>query len=95
MWVALVAKRGVLPRGIRTPRRFEAGPDPERAATLDRERREVERHRAMGRRLTAVERDRLWIRNPFMRRWHYTFPEMIRVQAVHVRHHQRLIAEIP
>src|SRR2546426_6909287 len=65
MWVALVAKRGVLPRGIRTPRRFEAGPDPERAATLDWVRREVERHRAMGRRLTAVERDRLWIRNPF------------------------------
>ena len=60
-------------------------------ARLDQQ---VQRHREIGARLSKTERDRLWIRNPFVSRWHYTFPEMIRVQVVHVRHHARLIAEI-
>jgi len=95
LWVALLVGRSTMPRGGRTPRRFEPGADPGRAETLDRLRREVERHRAVGHLLTAAQRDRLWIQNPFVARWHYTLAEMIRAQAVHVRHHLRLIAEIP
>jgi len=94
LWVGLVVGRGVLPRGGRTPRRFEPGADPDRADTLERVRRGVEQHRAVGRLLTPGQRDRLWIPNPFVKRWHYTLVEMIRAQAVHVRHHQKLVAEI-
>ncbi|HEY2953967.1 MAG TPA: DUF1569 domain-containing protein [Candidatus Eisenbacteria bacterium] len=95
LWVSLVVGRATLPRGLRTPRRFEPGQGPERAATLERVRRELERHRAVGRPLTPAQRDRLWIRSPFVSRWHYRLPEIIRVQAVHVRHHLRQIEEIP
>jgi hypothetical protein len=94
LWVGLVVGKGKLPRGGRTPKMYEASPRPERAATIARLRREVERFRTLGKNLTAEQRDRLWAPNPFMRRWHYTFPEMLRVQAVHVRHHARLIEEI-
>lgn len=93
-WVGLVAGRGTLPRGGRTPGSFEPAPAPDRAATLARVRRETDRHRSLGERLSVDQRDRVWIRNPFLLRWHYTFPEMIRVQAVHVRHHARQILEL-
>jgi len=95
LWVTMVVKRGTLPRGGKTPRRFEAGPGPSREHTLERLRREIHRHRTLGDGLSAQQRDRLWIRNPFVSRWHYTLPEMVQVHAVHVRHHARLIAEIP
>jgi uncharacterized protein DUF1569 len=95
MWVFMVVRRGKLPRGGRTPRPFEAGPSPNRDATLGALRNGVERHRAIGSSLTLDERDRLWVPNPFHPRWHYTLPEMVRVHAVHVRHHTKLIAEIP
>ena len=94
LWVSLLVGRGTMPRGGRTPRRFEPAPDPGRKETLDRLRREVERHRAVGHLLTAAQRDRLWIPNPFLKKWHYTLVEMIRAQAVHARHHLRLIGEI-
>ena len=94
LWVGLVIGRGCLPRGGRTPRRLEAGPGPERPATLARLARGVARHRALGAGLSAEERDRLWAPNPFLPRWHYTLPEIVRMHAVHVRHHARLIAEI-
>ena len=94
LWVALVVGRGVMPRGGRTPPRFEPAADPGLAETLDRLRREVERHRAVGHLLTAAQRDRLWIPNPFVKRWHYTLAEMLRAQEVHARHHLRLIGEI-
>jgi len=34
-----------------------------------------------------------WTANPFVPRWHYTLPELVRVQTVHVRHHLRLMQE--
>ena len=94
LWVALLVGRGFMPRGGRTPRPFEppAGTDPEQ--TLDRVRRGVERHRAVGHILTAAQRDRLWIANTFMKRWHYTLVEMVRAHAVHTRHHMALMREI-
>jgi hypothetical protein len=94
LWVGLLVGRGTMPRGGRTPRRFEPAPAPGREETEGRLRRGVERHRAAGHRLTAAQRDRLWIPNPFVTRWHYMLPEMVRAQAVHARHHRKLIAEI-
>ena len=94
LWVSLLVGRGVMPRGGRTPRRFEPDEKPDLVETLDRLRREIERHRAVGHLLTAAQRERLWIPNPFVKRWHYTLVEMIRAQAVHVRHHLALIREI-
>lgn len=94
-WVGLVLGRGWLPRGGKTPKRFEASAQPDRTATLARIRREVERHRALGQTLTPAERDRLWTPNPFLPAWYYTLPEVVRMSAVHVRHHSKQIAEIP
>lgn len=95
IWVFVAVRRGKLPRGGKTPAPFEAAPAPERKETMDALVRGVERHRALGASLTADERDRLWIPNPFHPRWHYTFSEMLRVHAVHIRHHTGLIREIP
>ena len=94
LWVALVVGWGRFPRGIKTPRAFEPSPPPDPDSTLGRLRRDADRHRLIGARLSPGERDRLWVRNPFLKRWHYTLPEIIRVHAVHVRHHTRGIAEI-
>jgi hypothetical protein len=94
MWVGRVVGRGTLLRGGRTPRRLEAPARPDLPETLDGLRREIERHRAVGHILTAPQRDRLWIPNPFLPRWHYTLVEMIRANAVHVRHHLALMREI-
>jgi hypothetical protein len=95
MWVFLVVRRGKMPRGGKTPPPFEAGVAPDRDATLRALRDGLERHRRIGADLTPEERDRLWIPNPFHARWHYTFSEILRVHAVHARHHTKLIAEIP
>ena len=87
LWIWMFVQRGFLPRGGRTPRRFEPMPAPDPDATLDDLRRGVERHRAVGHLLTAAQRDRLWIPSPFVSRWHYRLVEMVRAHAVHARHH--------
>jgi hypothetical protein len=94
LWIWMFVQRGFLPRGGRTPRRFEAAPAPDPDATLDDLRRGVERHRAVGHLLTAAQRDRLWIPSPFIARWHYRLVEMVRAHAVHARHHLVQIREI-
>ena len=94
MWVFLVVRRGRMPRGGRTPAPFEAGAAPDRGATLTSLQNGLERHRAIGASLTPEERDQLWIPNPFHARWHYTFTEILRVHAVHARHHASLVGEI-
>jgi hypothetical protein len=83
-----------MPRGGRAPAVAQPGAAPERAAVTARLTGAVDRHRAAGAALAPGERDRLWIPNPFMPRWHYTLPEMVRVHAVHARHHAKLIGEI-
>jgi len=95
MWVFLVVRRGKMPRGGKTPPSFEAGAAPDRDATLQTLRGGVDRHRAIGAALSPDERDQLWIPNPFHSRWHYTFTEILRVHAVHARHHGKMIREIP
>lgn len=93
LWVWLFVGRGVLPRGARTPRRYEPPAGPALAETLAQLRRQVERHRAVGHLLTAGQRDRLWIASPFITRWHYGLGEMVRAHAVHARHHLALMRE--
>jgi hypothetical protein len=95
MWVFLVVRRSKMPRGGKTPPPFEAGAAPDRDATLRSLQEGVERHRALGAGMSPAERDQLWIPNPFHSRWHYTFSEILRVHAVHARHHGTLIREIP
>ena len=94
LFVGLVAGRGYMPRGGKTANWAVPPERPERGTTLVALRLGAERHRAVGERLDASERDRLWIVNPFMARWHYRLPEMVRVHAVHARHHAKQIAEI-
>ena len=66
------------------------------ALTLAALRRDAGRLRSLGERLTAAERDCLWIWNPdFVTTWHYRLPEAVRIHAVHARHHARGIAAIP
>ena len=94
LWVHLVIAPGRLPRGGKTAPRFVPEALPDREATLTGLHREAARHRTLVRDLTLVERERLWIPNPFLPRWYYTLPEILRVHAVHARHHAKLIAEI-
>src|SRR5262245_27629224 len=94
LWVWTFVHRGFIPRGARTPRRYEPASRPDLAETLDQLRREAGRHRVVGHRLTADQRDRLWIVSPFITRWHYGLGEMVRAHAVHARHHLALMREI-
>lgn len=94
MFVIMVVNLGKFPRGARAPKVIVPAAHPDRPEVLASLPREVERHRALGAGLSAADRDRLWIRNPFMKGWHYTFPEVLRMQAVHVRHHARQVWEI-
>jgi hypothetical protein len=93
LWVSLLFG-GWMPRGLPTARFAYPGDQPERAAVLTRGMQALAAHREIGDRLSPEERDRLWIRNPFHPEWHYKLPEMVRVHAVHARHHARQVAEI-
>ena len=92
--VMMLAERGHTPRGARASRTSFPTERPEVGPVLDALTRDAERHRLVGGRLDAAQRDRLWIANPFRPAWHYRLPEMVRVHAVHARHHRRLIEEI-
>lgn len=89
MFVALVIKRGMMPRGgpAISPTLPSSLPELPRTVARLRGATELYRHPALG--LDAAALDRLWIRNPFVPRlsWHYSLPEAIRIQTVHVRHH--------
>lgn len=92
--VKMLAEKGVMPRGAKTVPSAYPPEQPSQAATLDAMRRDAERHRVIGARLAAAERDRLWIANPIRSVWHYRLPEMMRVHALHARHHRKLVEEI-
>lgn len=94
LFVGYVVGTGRFPRGAKSPRAFWPTAAPDQTEVLERINCEAARHRAIGERLAPEERDRLWIPNPFLRRWHYAFPEVLRMQAVHARHHAKQIAEI-
>ena len=85
---------GMMPRGAKAPKPTLPSGHPDREAVLEQITRELERHRAIGAALSPSERDRLWVPNPFRPRWHYRYPEMLRMHGVHARHHARQIEEI-
>jgi hypothetical protein len=95
LFVAAVVARGRLPRGGKTAPAFAAPAQPDPAELGERLRRDVERHRRLGESLSAAQRDALWIPNPFRPQWHYTLPETLRMQAVHVRHHAQSTMTTP
>ena len=94
LFVTIVLGSGWLPRGGRAPRTIHPRPRPTRDEVLSAFEREIARCRAIGERLSEPERDRLWVPNPFLPRWRYTFHEIPRVHAVHLRHHLRQIEEL-
>ena len=82
------------PKGGKAIRETRPAPRPEPGEALERLRNNAARHRAVAAKLTPEQRDRLWFWNPFIRLpWHYTFPEVIRVQANHARLHAAGVKE--
>lgn len=94
LMVKMLAENGAMPRGAKTVPSAYPPERPAAAATLDALRRDAERHRVIGARLSAEDRERLWIANPIRPVWHYRLCEMMRVHAVHARHHRKQIEEI-
>jgi hypothetical protein len=92
--LGLVFRTGRFPRGARTPARFEAGAAPDQAAVFHRLAEEARALHAIGAGLEPAAREALWIANPFRPSWHYTFPETLRVHAIHARHHHAIVLEI-
>lgn len=95
LWVHLVIAPGKLPRGGKTAARFVPTSHPERSEILPKLRLAARHHRNLTEAISAPERNQLWIPNPFLPRWHYTLPEILRMHAVHARHHAKLVDEIP
>lgn len=90
----IAVEGGRLPRGGRTAPAFEPPAEAAREDVLARLAREARRHRDIGLALAPADRDRLWAPNPFRASWHYRLPEMVRMHAVHARHHAALVREI-
>lgn len=94
LFVRVVVVGGWMPRGGRASEQVHPSAAPEPGAVAERIALAAARHRTLAAGLTADQRDRLWIPNPFLPRWHYTLPESLRVHAVHARHHARQVEEI-
>ena len=93
-FVALVTGRR-FPRGGRSIPAGIPGARMDRDAAYARLDDGLRRHREVAAALSRDQQARLWFPNPFIRlRWHYTLPEILRVQANHGRHHARLVAEL-
>lgn len=83
------------PRGSRSPSPGRPSSTPDRSRALHDLEEGARRHRIVADRLPPEARERIWIWNPYAPklRWHYTLPEIVRVQANHVRHHLLLVNE--
>jgi hypothetical protein len=95
-WVFVRVVTGArFPRGGRSPAVSTPQLSPDRERVLYDVAEGARRHRTIVDRLTPEAREQLWIWNPFVPkfRWHYTLPEMVRVQANHNRHHARTVSE--
>lgn len=93
LFIGIVVGMGRFPRGGKAPKSILPSSMPEPSEVVVRIARGVARHRALGERLAVDERDRLWIPSPFMRGWHYGFPEILRLHDVHTRHHTKQVTE--
>ena len=87
LFVLAVTRR--FPSGGRAPSGAVPSAAPDRERTIARLAQGLLRHRTLSERLTAEQRDRLWVWNPYAPRlrWHYTFAEEVRVQTTHAKHH--------
>ena len=94
LFVGMVVGAGKLPSGGKAPKVILPSEHPEQGDVLQRIARGAARHRSLGERMDPDDRDRLWIPNPFLPRWHYTLPEVVRMQAVHARHHAKQVTAI-
>jgi hypothetical protein len=95
LFIATLVKRGMMPRGGGAPAWGMPSPTPDSEAVAHRLHASVGRLLGIGRGLDPESRDTLWIWNPMVSlRWHYRYPEMVRVQAVHFRHHGAQIKEL-
>ena len=95
LFIAMVVKGGKIPRGGPAhPATFPAA-QPSLPQVLSRLRAAPDQYRTPASGLDPVTLDRLWIRNPIMTKfsWHYSLPEAVRVQAVHIRHHGTQVLE--
>lgn len=94
LFVIVAIGAGRFPRGGRASRNVQPASHPDRADVLARIEQGLARHRAIGAALDPAARDRLWVPNPFLKGWYYTYPEVVRMHAVHFRHHTRLVEEL-
>ena len=88
LFVRAVTRRFL--KGGKAPSGAVPGAAPDRERAIARLAQGLLRHRTLADRLTPEQRDRLWIWNPYAPRlrWHYTFPEIVRVQTTHAHHHR-------
>lgn len=95
LFIATLVKRGMMPRGGGAPSWGMPSPRPNLSVVGTRLAMGVEGLLRVGRDLDPESRDTLWIWNPMVSfRWHYRYPEMVRVQAVHFRHHAAQAREL-
>lgn len=95
LFVRVVVEGGRMPRGGRARPFTQPADTADRDAVLARIRQAPVKYRAFVAGLDTVERDQLWFENPFSPlRWHYRLHEIVRIQAVHLRHHGKQIAEL-
>ncbi len=83
----LVYTRRPFPRGGKAREFTWPEPGTTQAGVLQRIRDAGARLTAPLARLSPEQRDRLWIHNPIVPAWHYRWPEILRLQARHARHH--------
>lgn len=83
----LVIRNAWMPRGAKTIPVAVPSDLPPREATLARLKAEAERYRSIAASVPEGRADDVWVGTPFRKGFHYTLPEILRLQAVHVRHH--------
>ena len=95
LFIAMVVKGGKIPRGGPAHSATFPAAQPSLPQIVSRLRAAPGLYRTPTSGLDPVALDHLWIRNPIMTKfsWHYSLPEAVRVQAVHVRHHATQVLE--
>ncbi len=94
IFVAVVTGRR-FPRGGRAPAPARPSETPDRSRAAYDVSEGARRHRRVTDRLSPGGRQQMWIWNPFVPRfkWHYTLPEIVRVQTNHIAHHHGLASD--
>jgi hypothetical protein len=93
LFAHFVIRKGWMPRGMPTIPAAVPAELPPREPTLASLRTEGERYRRIAASVPGGRADRIWVGTPFRKGFHYSLPEVVRLQAVHVRHHAALARE--